>query len=220
MPAKKINLPGKINLQQFISTRAHDMRTPFNHIIGFSKVILNTAGETLSDLQKEDLGTVYRSGLRALTITNGLIDIARLNRGEKGITRSPVDLEEVLAQALAHWKKFHPGTDTRVETRLLVSSKSLPADEHLLQQVISGFIACVAEYCENGADVTVTVEEDRRWFRFTFVSSGSKAHTPSGFDLEMLGGIGRAFVELHRGRVLKAEENDAGATICFILPKR
>lgn len=220
MPAKKISLPGKINLQRFIAARAHDMRTPFNHIIGFSKVILNTAGETLTDIQKEDLGTVYRSGLRALTITNGLIDIARLNRGKKGIARSPVDLVETFAQGLAHWKKFHPGTDTRVETRLPASPVTLSADEHLLQQVISGFIAYVAEYCENGAAVTVTVEEDRRWFRFTFASTGSKAHTPSAFDLEMLGGVGRAIVELHRGRVLKVEENDTGATVCFALPKR
>ncbi len=38
MPNKKIELPTQIDLDRFISTQAHDLRTPFNHITGFSKI--------------------------------------------------------------------------------------------------------------------------------------------------------------------------------------
>ena len=40
---------------------------PFNHITGFSKMLLNTVSDTaLKDFNKEDLGTVYRNGMDAL----------------------------------------------------------------------------------------------------------------------------------------------------------
>ena len=53
MPIKQIILPTQIDLDQFISVQAHDLRTPFNHIIGFSKMTLNTIGDApLTNFQK------------------------------------------------------------------------------------------------------------------------------------------------------------------------
>ena len=102
MPDKKIILPTQIDLDQFISLQAHVLRTPFNHITGFSKMLLNTVGDTaLSNFQKDDLGTVYRSGMRALTLLNGLIDIARINQHEKEANPKETDIEQLIAQGLA-----------------------------------------------------------------------------------------------------------------------
>src|SRR5512135_1784371 len=101
MATKPIQLPTQIDLELFISEQAHDLRTPFNHIIGFSKMTLNTVGDLpLTSYQKEDLTTVYRSGLRALGLMNGLIDIARINRDEKELKPADVDLEPILESCL------------------------------------------------------------------------------------------------------------------------
>ena len=220
MPTKKIILPSHIDLEHFISDQAHDLRTPFNHIIGFSKMTLNTVGDApLTNFQKEDLGTVYRSGLRALSMMNGLIDIARINRHEKAPNASEVNVEQLIEQSLAQWKKFNPGTDIQTETHILTSSTILRVDEQLIRQVVTGFVAYVAQYCEAKAKVTITVEEEPDWFIFTFASAGAKARQPSELDLEMLGYVNRAFVELNAGEIRQAEENDEGAIVQFALPK-
>ena len=220
MPIKKIILPTHIDLDQIISVQAHDLRTPFNHIIGFSKMTLNTVGdEPLTDFQKEDLGTVYRSGLRALSLMNGLIDIARLNRHEKELTPTDVNIQQLVDQGLAQWKKFNPGSDVQTETRILASSASIHVDEQVIRQVVSGFIAYVAQYCEARVKVVLTVGEEPDQFIFTFASSGAKARLPSELDLEMLGYVNRAYVEYHAGQFRQTEENDAGALIQFTLPK-
>ena len=221
MTPKPLTLPTQINLEQFISTHAHDMRTPFNHITGFSKMLINTVGDApLDALQKDDLNTVYRSGMRALALVNGLIDIARLGRGEKDLSLADVELQPLLERAIAQWKKFHPGSGTVVLPRILATSPTLQADEQLFQQALTGFISYVDLFCEGEATVNVTVEEDPRQFLFTFASSGLKARLPSELDMEMLGYINRAFVELHGGKIEKAEENDSGAVIVFSLPKK
>ena len=220
MPIKKITLPTQIDLDHFISLQAHDLRTPFNHIIGFSKMTLNTLSDApLTDFQKEDLGTVYRSGLRALTLMNGLIDIARINRHEKELNATNVNIQQLVDQSLAQWKKFNPGSEVQIETRILSASINIHIDEQMIRQVVFGFIAYVAQYCETKVKVILSIEEEPGWFLFTFSSSGAKARLPSELDLEMLGYVNRAYVDLHDGEFRQAEENDEGALIQFALPK-
>jgi signal transduction histidine kinase len=218
---KPLTLPTKIDMDRFISVHAHDMRTPFNHITGFSKMLLNTLSDApLNEMQKEDLGTVYRSGMRALAIINGLVDMSRLGRSEKDFSPTYIETQSLMDRGLAQWKKFHPGTETETLVRNLVTSASMYADEQMLQQVIAGFISYVALFCESKATVNVTVEEEGKQFLFTFASSGLKARMPSELDLEMLGYTYRAFVELNGGEIKRAEENDNGAVIQFTLPKK
>jgi signal transduction histidine kinase len=220
MPTTKINLPARIDLDRFISTQAHDLRTPFNHIVGFSRMLLiNVEDAPLTDFEKEDLGTIYRSGMRALTRMNGLIDIARINRHEIELDINEVNIEQLIGQSRIQWEKFNPDTATQTEYRILTSSITVHVDEQLVRQIISGFIAYVAQYCEAKAKVTVTVEEEPNWLVLTFASAGTKAQKLSEMDLEMLGYVNRACVELHGGEIRQAEENDEGAIIQMILPK-
>jgi signal transduction histidine kinase len=220
MPNTKIDLPAQINLDQFISAQAHDLRTPFNHITGFSKMLLNTIGVgPLTDFQKEDLGTVYRSGMRALTLMNGLIDIARINQHEKEPNPKDIDIEQTIAQGLAQWKKFNPGADVHTDYQVLTTSKTIRADEQLIRQVVSSFISFVALYCEARTNIAIAVVEQPDWFLFTFTSTGVKASQPSSLDREMLGYVNRNLIELQKGEIRLVEEMDNGAIVQFAFPK-
>jgi K+-sensing histidine kinase KdpD len=221
MATKPIILPDKIDLERFLSVHAHDIRTPFNHITGFSKMLLNTLDDApLSDLQKEDLGTVYRSGMRALDTINGLINIARFSRGEKELSITDANIQTMIERSIAQWKKFHPGTDTLMETRLLATSGTMNTDELLFQQLLVDCVSYVGLFCESQAKVNVTVEEEANRFIFTFSSFGLKARMISELDLEMVGFITRTLIELHGAEIRRVEENDTGALIQFSLPKK
>jgi K+-sensing histidine kinase KdpD len=221
MPGKKIDLPTQIDLDQFISKEAHDLRTPFNHITGFSKMLLNTVGDApLTDFQKEDLGTVYRSGMRALTLLNGLIDIARINQHEKEPNPKDTDIEQLIAQGLAQWKKFNPGADVQLDYQVLTPAKMIHTDEQIGRQLIASLVAYVALYCEGKAAVTITAADEPDWFLFTFTSLGVKAHLPSEIDREMFGYVNRALIEIQNGQVRQAEETDDGAIVRFALAKK
>lgn len=220
MPNTKIDLPDQINLEQFISAQAHDLRTPFNHITGFSKMLLNTIGVgPLTDFQKEDLGTVYRSGMRALTLMNGLIDIARINQHEKEPNLKDIDIEQTIAQGLAQWKKFNPGADVQTDYQVLTTTKTIHSDEQIIRQVVSSYISFVALFCEEKAKITIAVIEQSDWFLFTFTSKGMKARLPSSLDREMFGYINRNLIELQKGEIRLADETDNGAIVQFALPK-
>jgi signal transduction histidine kinase len=111
MLIKTLELPTKIDLEQFISEEAHDLRSPFNQVIGFGKMLINTVkDQPFSDVQKDDLNTVYRSGMRAFNMINALIDIARINRGEKIANPGDTGIQQLMERSLSQWKKFHPGS--------------------------------------------------------------------------------------------------------------
>jgi signal transduction histidine kinase len=219
MLIKKLELPSKIELEQFISVQAHDLRSPFNQVIGFGKLLINSVDEEpLSALQKDDLNTVYRSSMRALNLMNALIDIARLNRGEKASLPGRTNIELLTEHSLNQWKKYHPGNETQIQYHILTPSPDVYLDEQLMQQVINGAITYVTLFCESKATVHMTLEEEPGGCIFTFISQGTKAHAVPEMDLEMLGFINRASVELQNGSVRRAEENDDGALLQFALP--
>ena len=109
MAKSQIEFPTQVDLEEKISDWAHDLRSPFNHVIGFTKLMLKEQSGPLTDLQKEDLTTVYRSSLRAMSLVNNLIEIARLQRGEKDVKRAPWNYKPPLTNPLRSGKRTTPG---------------------------------------------------------------------------------------------------------------
>jgi signal transduction histidine kinase len=218
MAKLNFDFPPEFDLAQFVSVEAHDLRSPFNHVIGFSKLVLNGQDGPLTDVQKEDLTTVYQSGMRALTLMNNLIDMARLSRREKTASLAPVDTAKVLDQAIALWKKFNPGRRIEVETDYRAAAPGVQADEAHLKQAVFSFMAYAAAYTEDPAKITVRAEVEPGWQVITVTSAGKRPPFPSALDLSMHGFIGRGMIELNGGLIRSGEDSADGAAICFALP--
>jgi len=214
----EFNVPDGFDLAQFVSAEAHDLRSPFSHVVGFSKLVLNGQDGPITDLQKEDLTTIYHSGMRALTLLNGLIDLARLSRHEKATTLAPVDTPRALDQAIAQWKKFSPGRRIAVEADYQAVTPGLLADEDHLKQAVVSFMAYAAAYTEDPARMIVRAEVEPGWQVITITSVGKRPLQPSALDSRIHGAVGRGMVELNGGLIRSGEDSADGATICFALP--
>ena len=215
-----LELPTHLDLEEFISEQTHDLRSPFNQIIGFSKMLQSEPNPNYPpELQREDAGAIYRAGQRALLLTNGLIDIARLNRREKEVSSAEVEIKSLLEQSLAFWKKFNLASTLQTEYQIITATSHFNADEVLLRQILCSFIMVVAQYIDLQAKVTLTVEEEPDWLIFKVVGVGKKVQPFSVLDVRMQGYIGRALVELQQGKIRVAEETDDGASLQFALPR-
>jgi len=219
MAKTTLALPDHIDLVEFVAVQAHDLRSPFNQVIGFTKIMLNGQDGPLTDLLREDLTTVYKSSLRALMLINNLIDIARLTRGDKDAGSAAVDVKLLVEQAVAQWKKFNPAKDMQIETRLPAEPLALRGEEPQLRGLLSGLMAYAAEYVAEPARLSLEVFAEADRGVLTVASVGPKAPVPSAFDLLMLGYLSRALVELHGGDIRRAETSDEGALIRISLPQ-
>ncbi len=87
---------------EFLANVSHELRTPLNAIIGFSEMMLSGAFGPLGDEKYgEYCRDIRESGTFLLRIISDILDMARLEAGRIEIDREPLDLDELIDEALA-----------------------------------------------------------------------------------------------------------------------
>ena len=221
MATTPLEFPAQIDFVHFVSEYAHDLRSPFNRMMGFLKIVLKGQDGPLTDLQKEDLNTVYQNSVYAFTMVSNLIDIARLIAGEKSLGVTETSIVTLLHQAVSQWQKYHADANPQVmcETHVAPDIAPLQADGILMAQAITGLVACVVESRKPPVLVSITVKETPNGLVFTILGAGQPAYNPSQLDLDSYGFISQALIALHHGKLQKQETGDEGALIEFVLPR-
>jgi signal transduction histidine kinase len=219
MTRSQIDFPTKIDLEEKISEWAHDLRSPFNHVLGFTKMVLNGQSGPLTDLQKEDLTTVYRSGLRAMSQVNNLIEIARLQRGEKDVERASVELQSFLDQTIEQWRKKNLGIEMPIALLLMVGSPTVELDKQQTGWILNGFFSYLAAYSEGSGSLTLEISEEPGILVFTLRQTGITNHGFDEMTLEMSAHICRAYIELQGGEIRKSDLDETEAMVQFTFPR-
>jgi CheY-like chemotaxis protein len=80
-----------------LSRLNHELRTPLNAILGMLELSL---GEPLSDTLRDYLTTALRSARSLIEALDGLIDLARAERGQLELESAPLPLRKTLEEAL------------------------------------------------------------------------------------------------------------------------
>jgi K+-sensing histidine kinase KdpD len=215
-----LEFPSQIDFVQFVSNYAHDLRSPFNRMMGFMKIVLKGQDGPLTDLQKEDLNTVYQNSVYAFTVIANLIDISRLLLGEKSLNPVEISISALFQQATSQWQKYHADPQVQFETELPAEMDPIQADSVLLSQALMGLIACVIECVKPPVQVSLSAQQEPDKFLFTVRSTGKPAINPSRLDIDSYGYISQALISLHGGEFKLKEAGDEGAVIQFVLPKK
>ena len=207
---------GQLDLDAFVSWAAHDLKSPLNAMIGFTKVVLKGIDGPVNELQASDLKTAHSSGQRMLELVNNLIDMARLNKGVLKIELIPGDLFQTVVDAATRWKTQHPEKELNSEIGFDVPIFSF--DPARLRQIISGLLTYAANHVAEGGQVNLTVREVDRSILFNISSEGEKARDKFEMDLSMLGFICGGLIRLHGGNLSIGEDTGQGLALNFSLP--
>jgi len=81
----------------FLSRMSHELRTPLNSILGFGQVL------EMGDLSAEDhesVSQILAGGKHLLGLIDEILDISRIETGRMALSVEPVELREVVAQAV------------------------------------------------------------------------------------------------------------------------
>ncbi len=216
---KNFEFPEQFDIAEFISEEAHDLKSPFNRILGFTKMLMKGMSGPITDMQKDDLTTVYQNGSQAMTMMSNLVDMARLSRGEKSFTPAESEANRLLGQMIAYWKQNKTDKEVDFDSVCFASEIPISADEPLLRQGILNLCLYLAEYTKLPCKITITVEPDPQGLLFSLRSQGVRNPIPVEIDLTMSAYIGQQIVKLHGGQFRKTEGDENGGLIEFVLPK-
>jgi signal transduction histidine kinase len=219
MAKTKIEFSAQVDLEERISVWAHDLRSPFNHVLGFTKMVLKGMSGPLTDQQKEDLTTAYRSALRAMSQVNNLIEIARLQRGEKKVNRASVELQAFIDQTIAQWQKNNPGIEMPIAVMITSGSPTVELDKLQTGWILNGFFSYLAAYSDGTGSLTLEFSEEDDALVFTLRQTGIAKKGYDEMTMEMFAQICLAYIELQGGEIRETELDESEALVQFSLPK-
>ncbi len=226
---------------EFVTNISHELRTPLNLIVGFSEMMLmapESYGVPLPAAYRGDLHAVYRSAQHLLTLTNDVIDLARVGVGRLALFREPARLAHVVGDACDIVREYVTAKGLQLAVELPPDLPELSLDGLRIRQVLLNLLTNAARFTGRGSiTISATLHDDcvlvrvsdtgpgiaaeelPRVFEEFHSEGGNPTAHPSG-----LGGVGlglpisKRFVELHGGRMGVESMLGSGTTFWFTLP--
>ena len=90
---------------EFLSNMSHEFRTPLNHIMGFTELILGKSFGGLTETQEEYLTDIYNSSEHLLSLVNQVLDVSKIEAGKLDLHKSQINLKKILEQCLSFMDK-------------------------------------------------------------------------------------------------------------------
>ncbi|MFO1037284.1 MAG: sensor histidine kinase KdpD [Geminicoccaceae bacterium] len=220
-----------------LTSLSHDIRTPLASILGTLGSLRSFGGLYDDKARDEILATAEGEAVRLNRFLENLLDMTRLEGGDLGPKREPVDLADLVGASLAR-------TGTLLARHEVVTSlpPDLPLvrlDFLLMEQVLVNLLENAARYAPQGTTVTISASAGSRGVALEIEDEGPgiaadeaalifdkfyRGHLPSPADGKSGTGLGLAvckgFVEAMGGtiEVLERRDHRSGARFRISLP--
>ncbi|PLX92970.1 MAG: hypothetical protein C0621_08455 [Desulfuromonas sp.] len=158
---------------EFISTAAHELRTPVASIMGYTELISDKfLSESFSDEQKDDFGLeIINNADRLTKLIDDILDVSRIESGQS----IPLDFDHVIFKELVHRivERFNFQSknliDIDVDPNL---PETISIDSHRISQVIENLLSNSIKYSPEGSRVSIFIEKDESFCKTSVVDCG------------------------------------------------
>ncbi|MDD4700197.1 MAG: ATP-binding protein, partial [Oscillospiraceae bacterium] len=153
--ARKREILEEQRKNDFITSIAHDLRTPLTSITGYLGLISAKDGITLDqNTMFEYADIAYRKSLRLDTLINNLFDFSRYNFGVINPVKDQIDLGELLEQLD---QEFYPQySASNLQSRVIINGKSIViGDGNMLARVFENLLNNAVRYGAKGRYIDI-----------------------------------------------------------------
>lgn len=140
---------------EFLTVVSHEVRTPINAVLGFSKLLRETG---LSEDQSEYVANIHQSGVTLEGLIADILDVSRLEAGQIEIEHAPFALRQCVTDLNSHFQPITKRAGLRFNIKV---DPGVPVivngDQTRLRQVMKNMIGNAVKFTENGRiDIAVT----------------------------------------------------------------
>lgn len=228
---------------KFYSIIAHDLKNPFNSLIGFSELLLEDFDELSKDEMRDYVGIIRNTARNSLILLENLLAWSRLQTGRMVynpanlVLANEVDATTTVLYSLAYRKKIE--VDNMVDKSIQVK-----ADQNMLLSILHNLLMNAIKFTPQSGKITIqcnlvsidiegsrvekaeisvtdtgigmSAEDQAKLFSLTkpFTMPGTEKETGTGLGLLLT----KEMVEKHGGIIKIKSQPGKGSTFSFQVP--
>ena len=220
----------------FLSIIAHDIKTPFNAILGFSD-LLNDGYDSYSETDKKDfIRNIFEAAEITLKILDNLLQWSRSQTGKLIIKPENINICAIITETIEFLK-----SSAEKKTITIISECNSDcmafADEQMITTVIRNLLSNAIKFTFTGGKIRISIREFEKYLEITISDDGigmkefelkklfsiEEKFSKEGTAREQGTGLGlilcKEFIEKNSGWIWAESKPGEGSSFKFTLPK-
>ena len=221
---------------KFFSIIAHDLKNPFNAVIGFSNLLIDQVKENDYNGIDEYATIIKDSSLRAMSLLNNLLIWARSQTGKMEFNPENFELVKLIGEVIELLNDS--AKQKKIEILLqLPYDVVVFADKEMIGTILRNLISNAVKFTHSGGMITISVhlqvegsliqvsdngmgikkENIHKLFKIDESYSTKGTQNESGTGLGLL--LCKEFIEKNGGKIWAESEYGKGSKFSFLIPK-
>jgi len=220
---------------KFFSIIAHDLRSPFNSILGFSKLLEENVRSKEYSSVEEYASIIHKSTQHTLDLLMNLLEWSRSQIGRMEFTPEYLEFTILVKDIVGLFD------DAARQKSITVSMEEFPnatvfADKALLSIILRNLISNAIKFTHPGGEIHLSARMQDQQLKVCVMDNGvgikkedlkklfrmEESISKRGTQNEQGTGLGlllcKEFVEKHGGKIWAESTIDKGSVFCFTLP--
>jgi signal transduction histidine kinase/DNA-binding response OmpR family regulator len=225
----------------FLANMSHELRTPLNSIIGFSRVMLKGIDGTLTEMQEQDLTTIYNSGQHLLMLINDILDQAKIAAGKMDLKFAYFEIKPLIESVRSIGIGLVKDKPIQMLAEIAPVLPKAYGDEFRTRQVLLNLVSNASKFTQEGS-VTIRAypvqdeKSSKPMIRVDVLDTGigiaerdmpllfeafrqvdsSLTRTAGGTGLGLP--IAKSLIEMQGGTMMVTSKVNAGSTFSIAIP--
>ena len=236
--ALEINLKNKelnkVNAEKdlFFSIIAHDLKTPFNSIVGFSELLVEQITNKDFKESKKYADIILNSSHRAMRLLMNLMEWSLSQTGRMNFNPEYFDLANIVDEISLLCSDI--AEQKSIDIKKEVHSKAIVhADKAMISTIIRNLVSNALKFTPTGGTIIISTIEKQGEVTFKIIDGIAKSsieklflinekHSTRGTQDEQGTGLGlilcKEFIDKHNGKIWAESEIGKGSTFYFTIP--
>ena len=221
---------------KFFSIIAHDLKSPFNSILGLSNLLVEQIQEKNFDGIEEYAKIIQKSSTTVFNLLMNLLEWARSQTGRMEFSREYIELGALINEVIEL-------SNESAHQKSITIIKELPrnllvfADKAMINTILRNLISNAIKFTYPGGQIIVSAEKKLDELKISISDNGigikkeaigklfriDENNIRMGTQNEIGTGLGlilcKEFIEKHRGKIWVESEIGKGSKFSFTIPK-
>jgi PAS domain S-box-containing protein len=224
-----------VDKDRFISILSHDLRSPFNALIGLSEVLKEDLRKLPMDEIEEIVTSINNSIRNTYNLLEEILMWAKAQQGKTPFNPKYLNFRDICNSTLETLDANARAKNIRINF-LAEDGVNVFAEEEMLKIVLRNLVSNAIKFSNNGGLITILCEQTPSEVTISVADNGigikfddllklfdiSQVITTRGTSDEPGSGLGlllcKAFVEKHGGKIWVESEPGTGSNFKFTLP--